>query len=158
MRGPPWIRELRPSWYAQGFPQYAVNFVRRFVTGSYASISASVAPPANASEPLARDEFGFRKVIVAATPYGKLYGIDSANGEVLWSRIFGLGWAAKVGGQVIPAKMFVTRTVTDGESPQVVVVTQRKASNVRHSLLPFGWSAYAERRVSSTRFSSTSTP
>nr|VWO96186.1 Non-canonical non-ribosomal peptide synthetase FUB8 (EC (Fusaric acid biosynthesis protein 8) [Ganoderma boninense] len=116
---------------AQGFPQYAANFVRRFVTGSYASVSASVAPPAdaNASEPLARDAFGFRKVIVAATPYGKLYGIDSANGAVLWSRLFGLGWAAKVGGQVIPAKMFVTRTVADGEAPQVVLVTQRKANN-----------------------------
>ena len=104
--------------------------MRRFVTGSYASVSASVAPPANASEPLARDAFGFRKVIVAATSQGKLFGIDSANGEVLWSRIFGLGWAAQVGGQIIPAKMFTTRTVNDGESPQVVLVTQRRASNV----------------------------
>ena len=93
-----------------------MNFVRRFVTGSYATVSASVAAPANASEPLSRDAFGFRKVIVAATPYGKLYGIDSANGEVLWSRVFGLGWAAQVGGQIIPAKLFVTRTVNDGES------------------------------------------
>ena len=116
------------SW--QDFPQYAANFVRRFVTGSYATVSASVAAPANASEPLSRDAFGFRKVIVAATPYGKLYGIDSANGEVLWSRVFGLGWAAQVGGQIIPAKLFVTRTVNDGESPQVVLVTQRKANNV----------------------------
>ena len=114
----------------QDFPQYAANFVRRFVTGSYATVSASVAAPANASEPLSRDAFGFRKVIVAATPYGKLYGIDSANGEVLWSRVFGLGWAAQVGGQIIPAKLFVTRTVNDGESPQVVLVTQRKANNV----------------------------
>ena len=116
-----------------------MNFVRRFVTGSYASVSASVAPAANAngSEPLARDAFGFRKVIVAATPYGKLYGLDSADGAVLWSRVFGLGWAAKVGGQVIPVKMFVTRTVGDGESPQVVLVAQRKASNVRHNLFTF---------------------
>ena len=92
-----------------------MNFVRRFVTGSYASVTASVASSANASEPLSRDEFGFRKVIVAATSHGKLYGIDSANGQVLWSRVFGLGWAAQVGGQIIPAKMFVTRTVHDGE-------------------------------------------
>ncbi|KAL1943370.1 hypothetical protein VTO73DRAFT_4445 [Trametes versicolor] len=114
---------------AQDFPQYAVNFVRRFVTGSYASASASVAPSTNATEPLSRDTFGFRKVIVAATSYGKVYGIDSANGEVLWSRVFGLGWAAQVGGQIIPAKLFVTRTVNDGEVPQVVLVTQRKANN-----------------------------
>ena len=122
---------------AQDFPQYAVNFVRRFVTGSYASVSASVAPAANAngSEPLARDAFGFRKVIVAATMHGKLYGLDSANGEVLWSRVFGLGWAAQVGGQIIPAKMFVTRTVNDGDTPQVVLVAQRKANNVGRRLL-----------------------
>ncbi|TFY63636.1 hypothetical protein EVJ58_g3135 [Rhodofomes roseus] len=114
---------------SQNFPQYAANFVRRFVTGSYASASSSAAPSANASEPLARDEFGFRKMIVAATAHGKLYGIDSANGAVLWSRVFGLGWAAEIGGQVIPVKMFVTRTVSDGDAPQVVLVTQRKASN-----------------------------
>ncbi|KAI0820139.1 DUF1620-domain-containing protein [Trametes gibbosa] len=114
---------------AQDFPQYAVNFVRRFVTGSYASVSASVAPAANATEPLSRDAFGFRKVVVAASAHGKIYGIDSANGEVIWSRVFGLGWAAQVGGQIIPAKLFVTRMVGDGEAPQVVLVTQRKASN-----------------------------
>ncbi|KAI0758760.1 hypothetical protein C8Q74DRAFT_1299849 [Fomes fomentarius] len=122
-------RVARQLLDAQDFPQYAVNFVRRFVTGSYASVSASVAPPANASEPLSRDAFGFRKVIVAATSHGKLYGIDSANGEILWNRVFGLGWAAQVGGQIIPAKMFVTRTVNDGDTPQIVLVTQRKANN-----------------------------
>ncbi|RDX49601.1 DUF1620-domain-containing protein [Lentinus brumalis] len=122
-------RVARQLLDAKDFPQYAVNFVRRFVTGSYASVSASVAPSANTSEPLSRDAFGFRKVIVAATSHGKLYGIDSANGEILWSRVFGLGWAAQVGGQIVPVKMFVTRTVTDGDSPQVVVVTQRKANN-----------------------------
>ncbi|KAI0633153.1 DUF1620-domain-containing protein [Trametes polyzona] len=114
---------------AQDFPQYAVNFVRRFVTGSYASASDSVAPSGNATEPPSRDTFGFRKVIVAATSHGKFYGIDSANGNILWSRVFGLGWAAQVGGQIIPAKLFVTRTVSDGEDPQVVLVTQRKANN-----------------------------
>ena len=119
----------------QDFPRYAAHFVRRFVTGSYASVSASVAPPANASAPLSRDAFGFRKVIVAATMHGKLYGLDSANGEVLWSRVFGLGWAAQVGGQIIPAKMFVTRTVNDGDTPQVVLVAQRKANNVGRRLL-----------------------
>ncbi|RPD68393.1 DUF1620-domain-containing protein [Lentinus tigrinus ALCF2SS1-7] len=122
-------RVARQLLDAQDFPQYAVNFIRRFVTGSYASVSSSVAPPANTTEPLSRDAFGFRKVIVAATSHGKLYGIDSANGEILWSRVFGLGWAAQVGGHIIPAKMFVTRTVNDGDSPQVVLVTQRKANN-----------------------------
>ena len=125
-------RPLTPA-PEQNFPQYAANFVRRFVTGSYASVSSSVALTGNASAPLARDAFGFRKVIVAATAHGKVYGLDSADGAVLWSRVFGLGWAAEVGGQVIPVKIFTTRTVGDGDAPQVVVVTQRKASNVRVS-------------------------
>ncbi|KAF9817392.1 hypothetical protein IEO21_03446 [Rhodonia placenta] len=122
-------RLVRQLSDARDFPQYALNFARRFVTGSYASVSSSVAPSANASEPLARDEFGFRKVIIAVTARSKIYGIDSANGEVLWSRVFGLGWAAEVGGHIIPVKIFVTRTVNDGGAPEVVLVTQRKASN-----------------------------
>jgi len=120
------VRQIRD---AQDFPQYALNFARRFVTGSYASASSSVAAVANASEPLSRDAFGFRKVIVVATARGKIYGMDSANGDILWSRVLGLGWAAEVGGQVLPVKMFVTRTVSDGDTPQIALVTQRRASN-----------------------------
>lgn len=84
---------------------------------------------------LTRDAFGFRQIIVAATPYGKIFGIDSSNGRVLWSRVLGLGWAAKVGGTIIPIKMFVTRTVSDPEGPQIVLVTQRRADNVSHILV-----------------------
>ena len=105
-----------------------MNFVRRFVTGSYASVSASVAPPANASEPLARDAFGFRKVIVAATSHGKLYGIDWAHARVR----LGLGRASWWPNDL--EEMFVTRTVNDGDVPQVVLVTQRKANNVSRRL------------------------
>jgi len=113
----------------QDFPQYAINFIRRFATGSYASVLSSAASPPDAG-PLSRDTFGFRQVIVTATAFGKVFGIDSSNGEILWSRVLGLGWAAQVGGTVQPVKLFVTRTVNDGNSPQVVLVTQRKADNV----------------------------
>lgn len=113
----------------KGFPQYAVNFVKRFATGSYASVSSSAS--SDDAGPLARDAFGFRQIIVAATPLGKIFGIDSSNGEIIWSRVLGLGWAAEVGGQVIPVKLFVTRAVSDGDTPQVVLVTQRRADNVR---------------------------
>ncbi|KAH8102954.1 hypothetical protein BXZ70DRAFT_889895 [Cristinia sonorae] len=116
---------------AKDFPQYAINFARRFATGSYASVSSSVAPQANASQSLSRDTFGLRKIIVAATSHGKVFGIDSSNGEIIWSRVFGLGWAHEVGGRIIPLKLFVTKTVGDaeGENPQVVVVAERKADN-----------------------------
>lgn len=123
-------RVRRQLTEARDFPSYAVHFVNRFVTGSYDSVSASVATPINETAPLARDAFGFRKVLVVATARGKIYGLDSANGEVLWSRVFGLGWAAEVGARIVPLKIFTVKTVSDGETPQVVVVTQRKANNV----------------------------
>ncbi|EMD34983.1 hypothetical protein CERSUDRAFT_116509 [Gelatoporia subvermispora B] len=114
---------------AQNFPAYVSNFVKRFVTGSYASASSAVDSPADSSDTLYRDTFGFRKIIVAATPFGKIYGIDSANGRIVWSRVFGLGWAAKVGATVIPAKIFTLRTVGDGDKPQVALIAQRRADN-----------------------------
>lgn len=119
---------------ARDFPQYAVHFAKRFATGSYDSVSKRVAPIANTNDTnaLSRDAFGFRKVIVAASARGKVYGIDSSNGEVIWSRVFGLGWAAEVGGRIYPVKIFTTKTVSDGDTPQVVLVTQRKADNVRN--------------------------
>jgi outer membrane protein assembly factor BamB len=116
---------------SQNLPQYLANFARRFATGSYATVSAS-ATSSSDEDTLTRDAFGFRQVIVAATSHGKLFGIDSSNGRVLWSRVLGLGWAAKVGGTIIPVKMFVTRTVSDPEGPQIVLVTQRRADNVSH--------------------------
>ncbi|EGO03055.1 hypothetical protein SERLA73DRAFT_103134 [Serpula lacrymans var. lacrymans S7.3] len=109
---------------AKNLPQYAVNFARRFATGSHAPISIS-----QDEESVSRDAFGFRQVIVAATSHGKIFGIDSSNGEILWSRVLGLGWAAEVGGTVIPVKLYVTRTVSDGDAPQVTLVTQRRADN-----------------------------
>jgi len=115
----------------QDFPQYVVNFVRRFITGSYASPTASATPKAdNSTEGIVRDPFGFRQVIVAATAFGKVFGIDSSNGEIVWSRVLGLGWADAVGGRIQPVKLFVTRTVSDGGDPEVVLVTQRHADNV----------------------------
>ncbi|KAI0686950.1 hypothetical protein BC835DRAFT_1408443 [Cytidiella melzeri] len=116
---------------ARDFPQYIAHFVNRFVTGSYESVSGPIVPISKTNDTIAlvRDAFGFRKIIIAATSRGKVYGIDSSSGEIIWSRVFGLGWAAEVGGQIFPVKVFTTRTVGDGDSPQVVLVTQRKASN-----------------------------
>ncbi len=54
-----------------------------------------------------------------------VFGIDSGNGAILWSRILGLGVATVSGGHHVPTKMFVTRTVSDGETPQVALLTQR---------------------------------
>ncbi|CAL1698629.1 unnamed protein product [Somion occarium] len=135
---------------AQDFPQYAINFAKRFATGSYASASSSIAPASNDTSPLSRDTFGFRKIIVAATSHGKVFGIDSANGEIIWSRVFGLGWAAEVGGRIFPLKIFTTRTVSDGDTPQVVIVGQRKADNSLVDTVAFHIDALTGEDVSGT--------
>lgn len=44
--------------------------------------------------------------------------------------MLGLGWAEEVGGMIQPVKLFVVKTVSDGGDPEVVLVGQRKASNV----------------------------
>lgn len=105
-----------------------VGFVKRFATGSYASSSS---PASESTGPPARDAFGFRQVIVAATVFGKVYGLDAGNGRVLWSRVLGLGWAAEVGANVQPVKLFVLGEL-NGSGPQVALVAQRRADNVRH--------------------------
>ncbi|KAF9528732.1 hypothetical protein CPB83DRAFT_813238 [Crepidotus variabilis] len=112
----------------QNLPLYLTNFAKRFATGSYASVVTSTAGD-NTTEGLYRDAFGFRQVIVAATLFGKVYGIDSSNGQILWSRVFGLGWADEVGGVVIPLKIYTIKTVSDGTEPEVVIVGQRRAEN-----------------------------
>ncbi|KAL1740498.1 hypothetical protein HDZ31DRAFT_47393 [Schizophyllum fasciatum] len=103
-------RQLRD---ARRLPQYALAFARRFATGEYA------VPDAGGAGAF-RDAFGFRQVVVAATARGVVYGLDSSNGAVLWSRIF-----EDKDGAVMPVKVFTLRTVSDGEVPQVVVVAQR---------------------------------
>ncbi|KIJ89884.1 hypothetical protein K443DRAFT_15495 [Laccaria amethystina LaAM-08-1] len=90
------------------------------MTGSYALVS---------SPTLSRDIFGFTQVVVAATAFGKVFGIDSGNSEILWSRVLGLGWAAEIGGRIHPVQLYVTRKVTDGGDPEVVLVTQIRADN-----------------------------
>lgn len=38
-----------------------------------------------------RDTFGFRKLIIVATLFGKVMAIDSATGELSWSQLLSLG-------------------------------------------------------------------
>jgi hypothetical protein len=69
--------------------------------------------------------------VVAASAYGKLFALDTSTGDVLWSRLLGLGAAARVGGRVVPLRMDVLRDAGEGgQGPEVVVVTQRIAHNV----------------------------
>ncbi|KAG6836912.1 hypothetical protein H0H93_001278 [Arthromyces matolae] len=122
-------RILRHANDSQNLPRYLTAFVRRFLTGSYASSASDF----SSSKDLVRDTFGFRQVIVVATVQGKIFGLDSSTGSIIWSRILGLGWAAEVGASVVPVKMFVfSEGATGGQvvkTPEVIIVAQRRADN-----------------------------
>ena len=70
---------------------------------------------------------------------GKVYGLDSADGSVLWSHVLGLGGTGKTGvdGTVHVVKIFVVGGLENGRhegktasGPQVVLVAQRRTKNV----------------------------
>ncbi|KAJ7212875.1 hypothetical protein B0H12DRAFT_377405, partial [Mycena haematopus] len=91
----------------EGLPTYAAAFAQRFVTGA-APPDEVVVSAHNHTASLARDAFGFKQVLVAATAYGSVFGLDTASGAILWTRVLGLGWAGDgTGGTVKPVKMFV---------------------------------------------------
>ncbi|KAF5347996.1 hypothetical protein D9757_014689 [Collybiopsis confluens] len=136
-------RVIRQIKDAKDLPGYILRFVKRFATGSYesATSSATVASPSSSSsEPQLqlpfRDAFGFRQVLVVSTSYGKVYGIDTSNGKIIWSRILGGGAkAVEHGAKVIPVegKMFVVKTVADldddshnleAAAPEVILVAK----------------------------------
>ncbi|KAF8636102.1 hypothetical protein AX17_003807 [Amanita inopinata Kibby_2008] len=96
---------------ARNLPQYLYGFFIRFTTGSYPSSTSPVNPASSNTTELVRDTFGFRQLIIAATQRGKVYGIDTANGDIVWSRAFGVGWASGLGpdGKVVGATLSVAK-------------------------------------------------
>ncbi|KAJ7483329.1 DUF1620-domain-containing protein [Mycena latifolia] len=120
-------RLIRQIGDAKDFPQYAAAFAQRFVTGAPPREEVVVSAH-NHTASLSRDAFGFKQVLVAATAYGSVFGLDTASGAVLWTRMLGLGWAGEgVGGKVKPAKIFVVDGEGDGKD--VVLIALRKANN-----------------------------
>ncbi|KAF9075476.1 DUF1620-domain-containing protein [Rhodocollybia butyracea] len=126
------VRQIKD---VKDLPSYLVRFSKRFATGSYesATSSASVLPSPSVPQLPFRDAFGFRQVLVASTTYGKVYGIDTSNGDILWNRVLGVGSKAhERGAKVtpIPDKLFVTKTVgdVDGDTlkagPEIVLLAK----------------------------------
>ncbi|KAJ1299996.1 hypothetical protein OPQ81_011830 [Rhizoctonia solani] len=103
---------------AQNLPQYISQFTKRFATGSYASLTSAT------SSSLERDPFGFRKILVVATNYGTLLGIDTAQGTIVWRKIIGVSSTGPA--DVTPFKLFVTKSALEGPDPEVVLVAEKK--------------------------------
>ncbi|KAJ3985170.1 hypothetical protein F5890DRAFT_1389972, partial [Lentinula detonsa] len=111
-------RLLREAKDAKDLPGFIIHFLTRFATGSYesATSSATVHPTSpSASQLPFRDSFGFRQVLVVSTAYGKVYGIDTSNGDILWSRILGTGHESEA--KIVPLDnaLFILKAVGDAD-------------------------------------------
>lgn len=76
-----------------------------------------------------RDQFGFQQLVVAFTSSGKLYAIDSAHGNVVWSTLLGLSGFG--GGELDLVGMWNVRAFTESGNPIIAVVAVRSRGEVR---------------------------
>ncbi|KAF8508073.1 DUF1620-domain-containing protein [Gautieria morchelliformis] len=113
-------RLLRQIKDARGFQDYFTGFARRFLTGSSGAQRGLSRKASDGS--LWRDTFGFRKLLVASSSTGKVFGIDTTRGDIIWSRLLVEG---SHGGGVMPFKLFPLTTVSDGRKPEIVLVGHR---------------------------------
>lgn len=94
---------------------YLFHFTRRFLSGSYAITTLT---PTNDSEgDLWRDPHGFKKLVVLATSTGKIFGIETQRGDIVWD--FKLANAAVT---LRPLKLSVIKTVAERFHPEVALV------------------------------------
>ncbi|CAE6459779.1 unnamed protein product [Rhizoctonia solani] len=63
-------------------------------------------------------------MLVVATSYGTLLGIDTAQGTVVWRKIIGVSSIGPA--DVTPIKLFITKSALEGPDPEVVVVAEKK--------------------------------
>ena len=94
---------------------YLFHFTQRFLTGQHAITTLT---PTNDSEgALWRDTHGFKKLVVLATSTGKIFGIETQRGDIVWK--FKLANPAVT---FRPLKLSVIKTVTERLHPEVALV------------------------------------
>lgn len=64
--------------------------------------------------------------MVIATSTGKVFGIDSDGGHIVWSRYL----VEAMSSDVSPLKIFTSVSVSDGKQPEVVLLANRKSLSV----------------------------
>ncbi|WVQ83875.1 hypothetical protein IAT38_006019 [Cryptococcus sp. DSM 104549] len=129
--GEPEVEEAREVMGEEGFfgritrhlvqlldlPAYLLRFVKRFTSASYTS--ALKLAPLNSTS-LHRDQFGFRKLLIASTSKGKVFALDSSNGAIVWSR--NLGLISESGAELHLSDMWLVRDGEGGRAPLLAVV------------------------------------
>lgn len=77
---------------------------------------------------LYRDQFGFQKLVIVATASGKLYAIDSAHGNIVWSTLLGLSHSRA--GELEYVGMWNVRAVSETGGPIIAIVAVRSRMGV----------------------------
>jgi hypothetical protein len=113
----------------QSLPSFISNFIARFASGTYTkSLSSTPLKPGS----IYRDQFGFQKLAILATSTGKVFAIDSAHGNVVWTTLLGLS----DGQSVLDVQgMWSVRGVDTLEDAVVAIVAVRKMADVSMPLL-----------------------
>ncbi|BEI80692.1 hypothetical protein CcaverHIS002_0112210 [Cutaneotrichosporon cavernicola] len=112
-------RLTRHAGMLSRLPAYIQHFVQRL--SSTADIAAQTPPLSK--DKLHRDQFGLQKLVVAISRGGKVYGLDSANGGILWSR--NLGFFDQNGPELQVYGTWATRGLGERGNPQIGVVAVR---------------------------------
>lgn len=102
--------------FSQRLPGYLLRFIGRFT-----SASSSVVVTGQSERELWRDQFGFRKLIIVGTSTGKVFGLDSASGGIVWSRLLGKS-VAESGSSFAISGLWTTRPAQTGGRPVVAIV------------------------------------
>jgi outer membrane protein assembly factor BamB len=78
---------------------------------------------------LHRDQFGLQKLLVAATTKGKLFALDSANGNVIWRT--NLGLTSEQGPELQVKEMYNVRAVGEKGDAMLAVLATKTIGEVR---------------------------
>ncbi|PVG00098.1 DUF1620-domain-containing protein [Serendipita vermifera] len=131
MNETPLQRLVRQVGDIKSLPGFIFRFVQRFLTGAYNQPKVP-SQSSNVAGSLWRDTYGFKKIVVAATATGKIFGIETSKGKIVWSHKLGAE-VPDLRMLIKPLKMTVLKTVSDGFHPEVglvIVVKQRVSSGI----------------------------
>ncbi|WWC58978.1 uncharacterized protein I303_101524 [Kwoniella dejecticola CBS 10117] len=106
-------------------PSYLIRFARRFTAASYTS--ALRVTPLNTTH-LHRDQFGFQKLLIAATAKGKVFALDSSNGATIWSK--NLGLTSEKGSEIEIQDIWNVRDGEGGREPMLAILATKTVGDV----------------------------
>lgn len=81
-----------------------------------------------------RDQFGFQKLAVLATSTGKIFAIDSAHGNVVWTTSLGVSNSEE--SQLDVRDMWVVRDVSTLDDAVVAVIAVKQSEKVSLDMIP----------------------